>query len=79
MNGLIKAIGLGVIRNAATAGGGWLVAHGYMAANQTDGFLGSVLFLAGLGFTVYDKIVVKKKIAIAASNPTSPVAVAALK
>jgi hypothetical protein len=71
MNALVRAIALGVIRNAATAAGAWLVAHGYMAASQSDGWLGSILFLAGLGFTIYDNFAVKSKIETAHATPAA--------
>lgn len=77
MNGLFQSIILGIVRNAATASGGWMVSQGYLTSNQLQGWAGSIIFLAGIAGTVYDKFAVKSKIATAASNPSSPVAVAA--
>lgn len=68
-NGLIKSMVLGIARNGAAAAGAWLVTHGYMAQNQMDGWLGSVMFLAALGFTVYDKVKVKQKLVTAVNLP----------
>ncbi|HWE98707.1 MAG TPA: hypothetical protein VG248_02820 [Caulobacteraceae bacterium] len=72
MNGLIRAIGLGVLRNVATAGGAWLIANHVIAQAQLNDFLGSVLFLGGVGFTLYDKFAVQKQVAVALATPTPP-------
>jgi hypothetical protein len=77
MNGLIQSIALGVLRTLAASGAAYLVTHGVMTSNQTDGFVGSVLFLGTLAFSAYDKLAVKAKIAGAAANPTAALAVAA--
>ena len=66
--GLIQSIALGVVRNIAAAGGAYLVAHGATNASGEQGFVGSVCFLAALGFTAYDKLVVKGKINDAAAT-----------
>lgn len=50
-----RDIFFGVVRHFATAGGGWLVAHGIMQANQIDGWAGSVFFLAGLAWSAFEK------------------------
>ena len=65
MNGIVKDIGLGILRNVATASGGWLVANHYMQSGQVNDFMGSVLFLGGLAFTVVDKFAAQKKVAVA--------------
>lgn len=62
MNELIKSIALGVARNGIMAAGGWMANHGYANADQATSFEGSVLFLIGFGFTIYDKFVVDGKI-----------------
>lgn len=69
MNELIKAIALGVIRNAATSAGAWLVSNGILDNAGAQSFLGSVLFLAGMGFTIWDKFIVHHKIAEALATP----------
>ena len=69
MNDLIKAIVLGVARNAAALAGGWLVSHGVASSADEQSFVGSVCFLAALGFTAWDKLVVKGKIAAALATP----------
>ena len=69
MNTIIKDIALGVVRNAAAAGGAWLVAHGVTNADGAQGFIGSVCFLAALGFTAYDKLVRQRQIGTALATP----------
>jgi hypothetical protein len=76
MNGLIKAIALGAVRNGAALAGGWLVSHGVATGADEQSFIGSVCFLAALGFTAWDKLVVKDKIA-AARAAAAPAAAAA--
>lgn len=78
MNGLVQSILLGAVRAMAAGGAAWLVAHGYMTDSSTQGMIGSVLFLATLCFTAYDKFKVNTKIANAAVNPTNSIAVAAV-
>ncbi len=70
MYDLIKAIALGAVRNGAALAGGWLVAHGVASGADEQSFVGSVCFLAALGFTAWDKLVVKGKIAAAVATPT---------
>lgn len=43
-----KSIGQSVIQDAATAGSGWMAAHGFLASDQTQAFIGSVVFLGML-------------------------------
>ena len=76
MNDLIKAIALGVVRNGAALAGGWLAAHGVASGADEQSFVGSVCFLAALGFTAWDKLVVKGKIATALATPVPATAVA---
>ena len=76
MNELIKAIALGVVRNGAALAGGWLVSHGVANGADEQSFVGSVCFLAALGFTAWDKLVVKRRISAALATP-APVSIAA--
>lgn len=69
MNGLIQSLVLGFVRTASASAGGWLVLHGYMTQDQTAGFIGSVCFLAALGFSIYDKLRVSDKITVAHETP----------
>ena len=69
MNGLIKALVLGAVRTFAASSGGWLVLHGYMAQDQTAGWIGSVCFIAALAFSAYDKLRVENKIDQAHATP----------
>jgi hypothetical protein len=69
MNDLIKAIALGVVRNGAALAGGWLVSHGVASGADEQSFVGSVCFLAALGFTAWDKLAVKRKIGAALATP----------
>lgn len=39
---LVQAAVFGVVRALGAAGGGWLVAHGYMGANEVEGFAGAL-------------------------------------
>ena len=74
MFGMIQALVLGLLRNGAALGAGWLVTHGVMTGDQTQGFIGSVCFLGALCFTAYDKLVVHGKIATALATPVPPAA-----
>ena len=69
MSDLIKAVVLGLVRNGAALAGGWLVSHGVATGADAQSFVGSVCFLAALGFTAYDKLVVHKKIGVALATP----------
>ena len=73
MNDLIKSIALGVVRNGAALAGGWLVSHGVASGADEQSFVGSVCFLAALGFTAWDKLVVKRRIAVALATPAPAV------
>jgi hypothetical protein len=77
MNGLIQSILLGFARTAVAAGAGWLASKGFLSGDQVQGFEGSALFLIPVALSAVDKFVVKGKIAQAATNPQSDVAVAA--
>jgi hypothetical protein len=50
---MLKSIAQSVIQDAATAGAGWLAAHGYLQGNQEQAFIGSIVFLAMLGVNAY--------------------------
>ena len=78
MYDLIKAIALGAVRNGAALAGGWLVSHGVASGADEQSFVGAVCFLAALGFTAWDKLVVKGKIATALATPVAPAADAAV-
>lgn len=45
----------GVVRHAATFGGGWLIAHGIIAQNQYNDWIGSICFLGGVLWSAWDK------------------------
>lgn len=71
MNGLFKAVVLGMVRSAAMAGGAWLASKGF-SGDAVQGVEGSIVFLAGFGFSVYDKFVVDAKITTAATTGVKP-------
>ncbi len=59
---MIQDILLGIVRHTATGVGGWMMANGYLGcehvsqcSTSVDGWLGSVMFLAGLGWSAYEK------------------------
>ena len=62
MNDLIKSIALGVVRNAALAFGGWLLAKGYVDSSTATGVEGSICCLISAGFSVYDKFKVDAQV-----------------
>lgn len=62
---LIANVGMGVARHAATALGGYLVAHGLASQSDAQSLIGSLCFLSGLAFSAYDKWQAKKKLAAA--------------
>lgn len=53
--GLIRDTVLGVVRHLATTGAGYLAAQGIISGDQKDSVIGSVLFLAGVGWSAYQK------------------------
>jgi len=71
MNGLIKAIALGVVRSLAMALGGYLLSKGYLDASTVTGVEGSICCLAAAGFSIWDKFGVNDKI-VAAFNAPAP-------
>lgn len=68
MNGLLKAVLLGGVRTLAAGIVPTLIAAGVMQQNQTNDFIGSVVFLATVGFSALDKFVVNRKITVAAAT-----------
>jgi len=68
-NDLIKAMVLGLARNAAMAVGGWLLTKGYLDASTVTGVEGSICCLAAAAFTVYDKLKVHNQVQDALATP----------
>ncbi|MGH6889096.1 MAG: hypothetical protein ACREHF_07870 [Rhizomicrobium sp.] len=50
-----KNVFAGLVRHAATFGGGWLLAHGLIANDQLNGWIGSICFLGGIAWSAWDK------------------------
>lgn len=57
---LFNNIVAGLLRNGATALGGYLVAQGNLDPTQVDSLIGSVMFLGGIAWTIVDKVVIHK-------------------
>ena len=55
VSGFVRDMFAGVVRHFATFGGGWLMAHGLIAKDQYNGWLGSVCFLGGILWSAWDK------------------------
>ncbi|QXN70948.1 hypothetical protein RCBAKA_31 [Rhodobacter phage RcBaka] len=55
MKELINLVALPLVRHALTAGGGALVAGGYLDASQVQAASGAVLTLVGIGLSLWDK------------------------
>jgi len=55
MSSLIQDIFFGIVRHAATFGGGWLIAHGILQSNQLSGWIGSICFLGGVAWSAIEK------------------------
>ena len=55
MKELFQTVGLPLIRHALTAGGGALVAGGYIDASQAQAGTGAILALVGIGLSLWDK------------------------
>ena len=72
MSGLVQSIILGMVRSAVMGFGAWLLTKGYLDGSTVTNVEGSLICLASAGFTVFDKFVVNKKIATAASTGTKP-------
>lgn len=69
MNGLMRAIVVKVLNGVVMAGGGSLVAHGWASSSDATKFEGSVIFLIGFGFHLYDAWKVKAKVEAAHATP----------
>lgn len=48
MNALLKSLAPRIIQDVVTTGAGYLAAHGYLAADQQQAFIGSIFFLVML-------------------------------
>ena len=55
MKELIQTVGLPLVRHALTAGGGALVAGGYLDASQAQTATDAILALLGIGLSMWDK------------------------
>jgi len=62
---LLAEIASSGARHIATSIGAILVAHGLANMSQEQSFIGSVVFLVGFGFSVWNKQQTKKKLAAA--------------
>lgn len=51
----VKDMFFGALRHLATAGGGWLIAHGFLTNDQRNGWTGCVFFLGGIAWSAWDK------------------------
>lgn len=49
-----------IIQVILQGAGAFLVGHGWLAANQEQGFIGSVFFLIGIGWSAYEKLAAKR-------------------
>lgn len=78
MNPMLESIVMGVVRSGALAAGGWVAAHAGSGITANN-VAGSIICLVAAGFSVYDKFVVKGKIATALATPVGAPAPAALK
>jgi len=75
------AILRGVARHGLTTVAGYLVAHGYLADSDTQQFVGAGLVLAGLAWSVLDKLAraeLQRLVELAAASQKSPAPTAAL-
>lgn len=64
--GLIRAMAMGLARAGAVAFSTWLVNQGAATQDQGSQIVGGSLALVTVGFTLYDKVMVKSKITTAA-------------
>lgn len=55
-------------RHLATALGGWLVAQGLADQSQVEPLVGSIVFLAGIAMSAFDKWQAKKKLTAATAQ-----------
>lgn len=68
-NGYIRAQILGVVRNLALMAGSALVADGLTSSGGAESLVGFAVALVSMGFSAYDKYVVKQKIFAAIAAP----------
>jgi hypothetical protein len=54
-SGFVKDLFQGFVRHLATASGGFLAAHGLLTGSQLSGWTGSICFLGGIAWSVWDK------------------------
>jgi hypothetical protein len=69
-NAFVRVIVLGIARDGVMAAGGWLTLHGFSQSN-VQGFEGSLVFLVGFAFSVYDKFHVRGLVATAAAGASN--------
>lgn len=50
-----KAITAGILRHLLTAAGGYLVAKGYIGAENVDTVIGGILAITGAGWSIKSK------------------------
>lgn len=52
-NSLVKSVSQSVVQDVATSAAAYFAAHGWITADQTQGFVGSVFFLGMLAVNAY--------------------------
>lgn len=58
--GLISDIIGGVVRHIATGTGAYLFAHGLISSQDEQSYIGSLVFLAGIAWSVWQKYNAKR-------------------
>ena len=69
MNTLIWNIVEGVARHVVTYAAGVMVAHGYLADDQTTQLVGAVMALLAIGWSAYNKHHAETRVAVALATP----------
>lgn len=67
--GTLPSIVASVLRAGLQFGGGYLAAHGFIGSDQTATFVGAGLFIAGLVWSVIQKVNAKKALVSAIAAP----------
>lgn len=78
-NKFIQTLILKSVRAGVMALGGYVVQHGLATGDQATSLEGSLIFLAGFAFSLFDAFVAKRKMVVAAATGEIPAKVNMLK
>jgi Na+/melibiose symporter-like transporter len=78
MTDLIRSMALGALRTFLAGLVPTLIAAGVLQQNQANDFIGAGCFLGAVGFSVLDKLLWHRRVAVALATPVPPAAPASM-